>query len=136
MLAPDLMHEFELGVWRGVFQHLIRLLASQGGGKLQTFYERYVYISSRNCWSFAEKLQYAEDADIRARHHSSFLAECLATEQTCSTRLGRLLAGEPYTQMNVLAHSSINIRKNWVVYGALCGQCSRGSPVDNPQLSS
>lgn len=26
MLAVDLMHEFELGVWKSVFQHLIRIL--------------------------------------------------------------------------------------------------------------
>ena len=26
IMAPDLMHEFELGVWKSVFAHLIRLL--------------------------------------------------------------------------------------------------------------
>jgi hypothetical protein len=26
MLLPDLMHEFELGVWRAVFIHLLRIL--------------------------------------------------------------------------------------------------------------
>jgi hypothetical protein len=28
MLLPDLMHEFELGVWRAVFIHLLRILES------------------------------------------------------------------------------------------------------------
>ena len=28
MLLPDLMHEFELGVWRAVFIHLLRILQS------------------------------------------------------------------------------------------------------------
>jgi hypothetical protein len=28
MLLPDLMHEFELGVWRAVFIHLMRILQS------------------------------------------------------------------------------------------------------------
>jgi hypothetical protein len=28
MLVPDLMHEFELGIWRAVFIHLIRILES------------------------------------------------------------------------------------------------------------
>ena len=35
MLAVDLMHEFELGVWKAVFQHLIRILyAAAPGNKL------------------------------------------------------------------------------------------------------
>ena len=28
MLLPDLMHEFELGVWRAVFIHLLQILQS------------------------------------------------------------------------------------------------------------
>jgi hypothetical protein len=35
MLVVDLMHEFELGVWKAVFTHLIRLLYAAGpGGRL------------------------------------------------------------------------------------------------------
>jgi hypothetical protein len=30
MLVPDLMHEFELGVWKSVFTHLMRILFAQG----------------------------------------------------------------------------------------------------------
>jgi hypothetical protein len=34
MLVVDLMHEFELGVWKATFIHVIRVLyaASPGGG--------------------------------------------------------------------------------------------------------
>jgi hypothetical protein len=28
MLLPDLMHEFELGTWRSLFIHLLRILQS------------------------------------------------------------------------------------------------------------
>ncbi|RPD53352.1 hypothetical protein L226DRAFT_473339 [Lentinus tigrinus ALCF2SS1-7] len=45
LFAPDLMHEFELGVWKGVFNHLLRLLVAQGGGALQTFNERSVFLT-------------------------------------------------------------------------------------------
>jgi hypothetical protein len=35
MLVIDLMHEFELGVWKALFTHLIRVLYSAApGGKL------------------------------------------------------------------------------------------------------
>jgi hypothetical protein len=30
MLVVDLMHEFELGVWKAIFLHLLRILQSQG----------------------------------------------------------------------------------------------------------
>jgi hypothetical protein len=32
MLVVDLMHEFELGVWRAIFIHLLRILECQDGG--------------------------------------------------------------------------------------------------------
>jgi hypothetical protein len=31
MLVVDLLHEFELGVWKTLFTHLIRLLYAAGG---------------------------------------------------------------------------------------------------------
>lgn len=35
MLVVDLMHEFELGVWKALFAHLIRILyAAAPGGRL------------------------------------------------------------------------------------------------------
>lgn len=42
MFAPDLLHEFELGVWKGVFTHLLRLLFAQGKDTVQEFDRRYV----------------------------------------------------------------------------------------------
>ena len=32
MLVVDLLHEFELGVWKALFTHLIRLLYAAGKG--------------------------------------------------------------------------------------------------------
>ncbi|KAI0349053.1 hypothetical protein OH77DRAFT_1525957 [Trametes cingulata] len=40
LFVPDLMHEFELGVWKGTFTHLLRLLAAQGDHALQEFNRR------------------------------------------------------------------------------------------------
>ncbi|KAF7299950.1 hypothetical protein HMN09_01002900 [Mycena chlorophos] len=41
MLAPDLMHEFELGVWKGVFVHLLRILHAHGGDPITILNKRY-----------------------------------------------------------------------------------------------
>jgi hypothetical protein len=41
MLVPDFMHEFELGVWKAVFTHLVRILVSHSDGTIQEFNRRY-----------------------------------------------------------------------------------------------
>lgn len=42
MLVVDLLHEFELGVWKAVFTHIIRVLyaAVPGGAAVSTFNAR------------------------------------------------------------------------------------------------
>lgn len=40
MFVPDLLHEFELGVWKGTLAHLVCLLYAFGGDKIQLFNER------------------------------------------------------------------------------------------------
>ena len=42
LFVPDLMHEFELGVWKSVLAHLIRILIAAGGDLVQRLDERYV----------------------------------------------------------------------------------------------
>ena len=34
MLVPDLLHEFELGVWKAIFRHLLRILYAYGGSAI------------------------------------------------------------------------------------------------------
>ncbi|KAF8074854.1 hypothetical protein FPV67DRAFT_601603 [Lyophyllum atratum] len=41
MLVPDFMHEFELGVWKHVFTHIVRILVASGGTAVQHFNQRY-----------------------------------------------------------------------------------------------
>jgi len=41
MLVPDFMHEFELGVWKATFTHLIRILVAHGEGAIQDLNGRY-----------------------------------------------------------------------------------------------
>ncbi len=46
MLVVDLLHEFELGIWKGLFTHLIRLLYAAGKGSDHLAIEldkRYVF---------------------------------------------------------------------------------------------
>ena len=40
MLVPDLLHEFELGVWKATFTHLMRILVANGGDGIQKLNDR------------------------------------------------------------------------------------------------
>jgi hypothetical protein len=40
LFVVDLLHEFELGVWKAIFTHLIRILYAQGGNAVQKLNER------------------------------------------------------------------------------------------------
>jgi len=41
MFAVDLLHDFELGVWKDVFKHLIRMLYACGNDRVQMLNERW-----------------------------------------------------------------------------------------------
>ncbi|KAI0038496.1 hypothetical protein FA95DRAFT_1505601, partial [Auriscalpium vulgare] len=41
MLVVDLLHEFELGIWKAVFTHLLRILYALGGDRIAVLNERY-----------------------------------------------------------------------------------------------
>jgi hypothetical protein len=40
MFVIDLLHEFELGVWKAVFIHLLRILFAKGGTAIQDLNKR------------------------------------------------------------------------------------------------
>lgn len=40
MLVVDLLHEFELGVWKAVLTHLLRILYANGSNSIQDFNKR------------------------------------------------------------------------------------------------
>ena len=51
MFAPDIMHEIELGVWKAILTHLLRILYAEGGDAIQELDERYadLLISTKQC---------------------------------------------------------------------------------------
>ena len=40
MFVPDLLHEFELGVWKATFTHLMRILYAYGDNTIQELNRR------------------------------------------------------------------------------------------------
>lgn len=45
MFVVDLLHEFELGVWKAIFTHLLRILIAAGGDRIQELNKRSVLFS-------------------------------------------------------------------------------------------
>jgi hypothetical protein len=43
MFVVDELHEFELGVWKAQFTHLMRILHAAGGDAVQKLNERYMF---------------------------------------------------------------------------------------------
>ncbi|TFK81507.1 hypothetical protein K466DRAFT_531692 [Polyporus arcularius HHB13444] len=41
LFAPDFLHEVELGVWKSIFTHHMRILHAAGGDKIQKFNKRF-----------------------------------------------------------------------------------------------
>ncbi|THH15068.1 hypothetical protein EUX98_g9523 [Antrodiella citrinella] len=76
MFVPDLMHEFELGVWKAILIHLLRILHAEGGDNITEFNRRF-----RNVPSFGDSIRrFAEDVSalkkITARDYEDIL-QCI-----------------------------------------------------------
>lgn len=46
MFVPDILHEFELGVWKATLTHLLRILHAEGRDRIQIFNSRFVLMLS------------------------------------------------------------------------------------------
>jgi hypothetical protein len=65
MFTPDLLHEFELGVWKAFFLHMLRIFYAFGQDTIQELNLRYVdHDLLPNCLLTSFRL------DIVKSHHS------------------------------------------------------------------
>ena len=88
MLVVDLMHEFELGIWKAVFKCLIGILdAAAPGGRLVTELDARLTIQLFVCMVADDVYQIQADSDIWHRHHSKIFQQCLGHEEIGRTRL-------------------------------------------------
>jgi hypothetical protein len=44
MLVPDVLHEIELGVWKALFTHLMRIIQDDDINQIAELDSRYVYV--------------------------------------------------------------------------------------------
>lgn len=90
MLVVDLMHKFELGVWKATFTHLLHMLESMKGGKLCELDQRYVFYTLLS-WPFncSPYLQILPGPYLWKRYNLLILNECVRDEKNGGMRFRR-----------------------------------------------
>ena len=77
MLVVDFMHEFELGAWKALFKHLIRILFAHGGPAISALNERYRAVPT---FGRSTIRQFTENASamkkLAARNYEDLLQVC------------------------------------------------------------
>ncbi|KIO20788.1 hypothetical protein M407DRAFT_219893, partial [Tulasnella calospora MUT 4182] len=79
MLVVDLMHEFELGVWKAVLIHLIRMLHTLGNDSVNEFNQRFRHLGNFG-QSTIRSFAYMNTSDMRnwaARTYEDCLQCCI-----------------------------------------------------------
>ena len=78
MLVVDFMHEFELGVWKALFKHLIRILFVHGDSAVSALNERFRAVPT---FGRSTIRQFTENASamkkLAARDYEDLLQVCI-----------------------------------------------------------
>ena len=76
MLVPDFLHEVELGVWKALFIHLVRIMVAEGA--VQALNQRYRQVPT---YGRATIRRFSENASamkkMAARNYEDLLQVCL-----------------------------------------------------------
>ncbi|KAF8237215.1 hypothetical protein L208DRAFT_1248885, partial [Tricholoma matsutake] len=67
MFVPDLLHEFELGVWKKIFKHLIQILYAVGDDLIQELNSWYQQIPTfgTSIWRFSSNASAMKKLAVR-----------------------------------------------------------------------
>ena len=84
MLVVDFMHEFELGAWKALFKHLIRILFAQGGSAISAFNEQFRAVPTFGRSTIRRFTENASDTKkLAARNYEDLLQVCLVRPLLC-----------------------------------------------------
>ena len=83
MFVIDLMHEFELGVWKALFIHLLRILNAENPNLVHTLDQRYVHIPLYVFGINPALSKLPPGTDLWQRYYSKICEQHLGVEETC-----------------------------------------------------
>jgi hypothetical protein len=84
ILVVDLLHEFEIGVWKAIFTHLLRMVESLKGHKLRKLDQRKVIIILIPYQLFTSYLQISPSPHFWAGYNPTLFKECIRDEKNGS----------------------------------------------------
>ncbi len=84
MFVVDLLHEFELGIWKGLFTHLVHILyaAATDGSLITELNWRYDQLIYQFSVVFHLSPQVSPNLNFRQRYYPAILQQCLGNETT------------------------------------------------------
>ena len=87
MFVVDLLHEFELGVWKAIFIHLMRILFAAGGSVVQELNFRYVIVLFAMLQHLYDCIQVPSSSYFWQGNDQTVPQECFCNEASRSPRL-------------------------------------------------
>lgn len=87
MLVVDLLHEFELGVFKTVFRHLLRLLYAIDPSKVPILNHRYAVVISSNNYTIKTLVKISPDTTIWKGFNSLIPPKCCRSSSVRSSTL-------------------------------------------------
>ena len=104
LFAPDFLHEFELGGWKRILEHLIRILQAIGGDSLMVFNERFVaallslphnpHQTTYTC--IVVHKQVSSSTYLWSRHYTTLWERRIRSKEDGGPRLRRYTAGRQF----------------------------------------
>jgi hypothetical protein len=84
MFVVDLLHEFELGMWKAIFTHLMRILFAAGGSAVQELNFRYVIVNFAIVQHFDDYIQVPSGSYFWQGNDQTVPQERFCNETSCS----------------------------------------------------
>ena len=126
MLVVDLLHKFELGIWKALFIHLLRILDSRPG----------ISLTELDQWWDCYKSTYYSNLKFL------LLSYCQVPKFGCDTiqRFRRNVSEMKWTTahdfedlLQVNVQSSIDLSNCWASFGSVCNTCVWRTSTRTPQ---
>lgn len=87
MLVVDFMHEIELGVWKSLLVHLLRILSAVNPNLLHELDNRQVVSFRGFSNSLKHMIQIQTSSDFRQRYHPKIYLKHFGIEENGGTKL-------------------------------------------------
>ncbi|GBE87835.1 hypothetical protein SCP_1200600 [Sparassis crispa] len=117
MFVPDLMHEFELSVWKVIFTHLLRILYAAGGDKIQEFNRRFRMVPTFGCDIIQRFSRNISGMKKLAARDFEDMLQCIIPiiKGLLPKNHDKIVADMLFELVNWHAHAKLHIHMDWTL---------------------